>query len=868
MPRPKVLRRIAVSVVAVIVAVAVVLGVLVVGQLRRSLPQTSGELHVAGLGGDVTVIRGAHGIPQIYADNPEDLFRAQGFVAAQDRFFQMDLRRHIVSGRLSELVGKDGLDTDRVIRTMGWYHVAQEELPKLSPKTQSYLRAYADGVNAYISSKGSPSDMSLEYAVLARKFPGYHVRRWTPVDSLAWLKAMAWDLRGDYADELARARLAGTMSMRHIDALYPPYPYRVHAPILSARDWSPPPGAGQLPPAAHGRGATVNAAYRSLRTPDARRAFSAVNAALRKIPATLGRGEGIGSNSWVVSGAHTTTGKPLLANDPHLGVGIPGIWYQTGLHCRTVSAQCPFDVSGFTFAGLPGVVIGHNAHIAWGFTNLGPDVSDFYLEKVVSGSYERDGSYRPITVRHETIHVAGGKDVPLTVRSTVHGPIMSDVLPDVAAAGGTAPVAGKEQHPRYAVSLAWTGLRPTRTADAIFELNAATDWQQFRRAAKDFAVPAQNLVYADTQGHIGYQAPGMVPIRRSAIKHAPPGYWPAPGWDSRYDWKGFVDFADLPHVLDPAEGFIVTANQAVTASTKPFLTTEWGYGFRSERIRTLLERDQKISPAQMGRIQLDTRNIFAPSLVPMLLSVDLHRSPFIEEAQRLLRHWNYTSPADGSSNSAAAAYYNAVWSHLLTLTFDDELPRDLQADGGGRWREAVAQLLARPNDPWWDNKSTPAVTEGRDEILRQAMVDARLDLTKTLGKKTDTWQWGRLHQLTLKSDVLGGDGVPGVIRSIFNRGPYPMPGDTAVVDANGWNADQGYQVDWAPSMRMVVDLGHLDRSRWVNETGNSGHPYSGNYDDQIESWIKGESHPWPFSHRAVHAAADDTLILKPSGSKP
>jgi penicillin amidase len=853
-----------VSVLVLVVVAAIVLGVLVVGQVRRSLPQTSGELAVAGLRGDVTVLRDAHGIPQIYADNPEDLFRAQGFVAAQDRFFQMDLRRHVTSGRLSELVGEAGLETDRVIRTMGWRRIAAKELPTLDPTTQSYLRAYADGVNAYINSKGSPSDMSLEYAVLARKFPNFRVEQWSALDSLTWLKAMAWDLRGDYTDELARARLAGTMSMRHIDALYPPYPYRVHAPILSPQEWSPPPGAGE--PERGTKHGVREVAYRSLADPGAKRAFSAVNAALRAIPDSLGRGEGVGSNAWVVGGEHTTTGKPLLANDPHLGVGIPGIWYQAGLHCRTVSEQCPFDVTGFTFAGLPGVVIGHNGHIAWGFTNLGPDVSDFYLEKVAGGSYLRDGRYRPIHVRRETIRVAGGKDEQVTIRSTVHGPIMSDVLPDLASAGSNAPVRGKEQHERYAVSLAWTGLRADHTADAVFAMNAATNWKEFRAAAKDFATPAQNLVYADTEGHIGYQAPGLVPIRRSAIKHAPPGYWPAPGWDSSYDWQGFVDFSDMPHVLDPADGLIVTANQAVTASSKPFLTTEWGYGFRSERIHQLLTLDEKVSPARMGRIQLDTRNLFARRLVPMLLGVDLHRDRFIEDAQQLLRTWDYTAPADDSSDSAAAAYYNAVWAHLLRLTFDDELPSDLQADGGGRWREAVGELLAHPDDAWWDNKSTPAVTEGRDEILRQAMVDARLGLTKTLGKKTDSWSWGRLHELTLRHDVVGGDGVPGIVQSVFNRGAYDMPGDSAVIDANGWNASEGYEVNWAPSMRMVVDLAHLDRSRWVNQTGNSGHPWSGHYDDQIETWIAGESYRWPFSREAVQNASEETLTLTTSGS--
>ena len=268
----------------------------------------------------------------------------------------------------------------------------------------------------------------------------------------------------------------------------------------------------------------------------------------------VGRGDGIGSNSWVVGPKRSSTGKPLLANDPHLGVGIPGIWYQTGLHCRSVSPACPFDVTGFSFAGLPGIVIGHNQSIAWGFTNLGPDVSDFYLEQLSGDSYRRGKSYLPLKQHTETIKVAGGQDVTTTVRETVHGPLLSDVIPSVAQAGRTALVEGKAETTSYAVSLAWTGLLPGHTADAIFKINTAQNFAQFRDAARDFAVPAQNLLYADTQGHIGYQAPGQVPIRASSTTGAPPGYWPAPGWDPRYDWTGFVPFEQMPTAYDPPEG--------------------------------------------------------------------------------------------------------------------------------------------------------------------------------------------------------------------------------------------------------------------------------------------------------------------------
>lgn len=869
MSRAKLARRVSLSVAILVVVALVVAGVIGLSLVRRSFPQTSGRLAISGLTADVTVLRDERGVPQIYADNAADLFRAQGFVAAQDRFFEMDLRRHITSGRLAELVGQDGVETDRVIRTMGWRRVAEAELPTLAATTRQYLQAYADGVNAYINKAGSPDKMALEYSVLGQKFSGYRVEPWSPADSLAWLKAMAWDLRGDYDNELTRARLSGSITPARFAMIFPPYPTDTHHPILSDKDWSPT-AASSAQSAASAVPAIAQAAHSQ--DAAARKVYGEVADALDQLPMMVGRGDGVGSNSWVVGPQRSTTGKPLLANDPHLGVGIPGIWYQTGLHCRSVSSACPFDVTGFSFAGLPGIVIGHNQSIAWGFTNLSPDVSDFYLEQVAGDSYRRGISFLPLKKHNETIKVAGGRDVTITVRETVHGPLLSDVIPSVAQAGGSALVEGKAEAGSYAVSLAWTGLLPGHTADAIFKINTAQNFADFRSAARDFAVPAQNLLYADAQGHIGYQAPGQVPIRASSTPGAPPGYWPAPGWDPKYDWTGFVPFEQMPTAYDPPEGFIVAANQQVSASRTPFLTTEWDYGFRSERIRDLITATPKVSPERMSQIQGDTRNEFAPTLVKSLLAVNLNNDPFTKEAQNLLRKWDYTQPGGKSPQAPAAAYYNAVWSKVLELTFNDDLgavpgaTRDMKADGGSRWMQAVSGLLKEPSNPWWDNRETAGVTEGRDEILRQAMVAARLELTIKLGKAPVTWQWGRLHQLTLEHKVLGGDTVLAPVRAMFNRGPWQMSGGSSIVDANGWDAGVGYQVDWAPSMRMVVNLGDLDASRWVNQTGNSGHPYSNHYVDQADAWVANETYPWPFSEKAVRAAGGDVLTLTPGAS--
>lgn len=893
MTAQRVVRRAALGVIGFLAVVALVLSIVAISLVRRSFPQTEGEIELPGLSAPVTVLRDDRGIPQIYGDTVTDLAMAQGYVHAQDRFFEMDLRRHVTSGRLSELVGSAGLETDKVIRTMGWRRVAEEELPSLDPQTRTYLQAYADGVNAYLRGR-SPTEVSLEYAVLGLSVKDYRIEDWTPADSVAWLKAMAWDLRGNYSDELARARLSTRVTTAQISEIYPPYD-PANAPILAADAWTPRPAAGQVssavpqaldrssrpravaaPAAAAAAAVAAKAASAS---PGAQRAYAAVDRALAAVPALMGRGDGIGSNSWVVGPGKSETGKPLLANDPHLAPGIPGIWYQVGLKCRTKSTQCPLDVSGFSFSGVPGVVIGRNARIAWGFTNLAPDVTDFYLERVQGDRVQRGGSWEPIATRQEVIKVAGGKDETITVRSTRHGPIMSDVLEEVADAGDRAPTPRPEggapaPDEAYAVSMAWTGLQPSRTADAIFQLNVATNFAEFREAATSFAVPSQNLLYADVDGNIGYQAPGMVPVRASAFPGSPPGFWPAPGWDEAYDWKGWVPFESLPTAYNPPEGLIVTANQAVTTSPTPFLTSEWDYGYRAQRIRDLLTRATKgggkVGVDDMARIQMDSRNEFAPTLVKALLEVPLAGPEdsdadvaFTREAQDLLREWDFTTPADDSENGAAAAYYNAVWANLLRLTFDDEMPEDLRADGGSRWMAAVSRLLDNPKSAWWDNRQTAAITEGRNEILRQAQVEARLELTKELGKDPSDWRWGRLHTLTLTHQVLGGEGAPGIVNSIFNRGGFEMPGGSSIVNANGWDASLGYETSWAPSMRMVVDLGNVDGSTWINQTGASGHAFSSNYDDQTEDWVKGRQDPWPFSEKAVREATEDELTLTP-----
>ncbi|WP_428829342.1 penicillin acylase family protein [Paraoerskovia marina] len=855
-------RRIVAAIAILLVLALVVVTVFAVVSLRRPLPDVNGEVNLPGLSESVTVTRDAQGVPDITAQTDLDLFRAQGYVHAQDRFFEMDYRRHVTSGRMAELVGNvpSAIQADTVTRTFGWRAVAEQEWDLLADDTKTYLQAYADGVNAYLDER-DPGELAVEYTVLGQSVTVEDPERWDPIDSVAWLKAMAWDLRGNYDDELGRALAYTTLgtsdnvenNVSVVEELFPAYPEETNQPILTADEISGTPAATV---SAEGLGDDLG-------TEGLDAAIASAEAALDAVPVLVGRGDASGSNSWVVSGEHTESGMPLLANDPHLALGAPSIWSQIGLHCAEQTPDCTFDVSGFSFAGFPGVIIGHNGDLAWGLTNMGADVTDFFVERVRSDTYLRDGEWEPIDVRKETIVVNGGDDVVIEVRSTVHGPLMSDALPELDAATSTPH--DDLRLGSYSVALQWTALTPGNTADAIFAFDRAQDADDIRDAAALFEVPAQNIVFATTDGHIGYQAPGSIPVRNDVDGAVPSdGSWPRPGWDSAYDWQGYVDSDDMPFVLDPEDGIIVAANQAVLpAGVGPFLTNDWAYGYRSERIRTLLQNEidagRQIDTATMSEIQLDDWSAFGATLVPVLLEQELD-DDFVDDGQELLADWDFHTGTD----SAAAAYFNAVWSDVLELAFWDDVPPSMRPSGGSQWLQVVIGLLDDPTNPLWDNRTTLGVVETRDEVLSQSLENARLELTSELSKRTDDWEWGKVHQLRLQHPVLGGEDIPGVISGVFNPGAVELPGGTSIVNAIGWDASAGsFDVTTGPSMRMVVDLDDLDRSTWVTVTGTSGHPASSHYDDQLDAWATGETFAWPFSAEARDESAEDTLVLRP-----
>ncbi len=818
----------------------------------QSSPQADGEITIAGLDGAVDVYRDGMGIPHIYATSTHDLFMAQGYIHAQDRFWQMDFWRHIGSGRLSEMFGAGQVETDSFLRTLGWRQVAEQEYANLNPESKAILDAYTEGVNAYIENR-TPVELSLEYLILTGVLNrGYTIEPWTPVNSLTWGKAMAWDLGGNMDDEIERAILLKTLTPEQLAELYPPYPedYPVIVPVIGDQS-----SVSNKP---------LSVSSNQLGTVD----FQPLANNIALLDSVLGpRGPEIGSNSWAVSGKLTATGMPLLANDMHLGIQMPSIWYQNALHCQPKSDACPFEVTGFSFAGVPGVVAGHNDSIAWGFTNLGPDVQDLFIEKVNPDNpdqYEVDGQWVDFETRQETIKVGGGDPVELTVRLTRHGPVVSDTYGDLKdqvdikknpEATPFKDKAGIALPENYAIALSWTALSPSTPFEAIWGFNRAQNWDEFRAAARNFHVPAQNLLYADTQGNIGYQTPGDIPIRKKGD-----GTLPVPGWNSEYDWSGYIPFDELPYVFNPESGYIATANNQANPRDYPYLITkDWDYGQRAARIVDMIQNAPgKIDAAYIQSMHGDSKNLNAEVLTPILLSLKL--DPELASVRdQFLASWDYQEHADSQS----AALFESFWANLVTDTFKDDLPKDYWPGGGSRWYVVMRNLVQQPDSPWWDNKDSESVVETRDDMFTQAFEETVKQMQKDYGKDTAKWpQWGKLHGATFRNQTLGESGI-GPIEALFNRGPFVTGGSKSVVDATGWTVGESFEVDWLPSEREIVDLGNLDASLALHTTGQSGHAFDKHYADMAPMWADVQYYPMWWDQASVKADAESHLRLVP-----
>ena len=796
----------------------------------RPLPRISGTVRVKGLQDKVEVIRDRWGVPHIYAENEEDLLFAQGYVHAQDRLWQMEFHRRLASGTLAEIVGGMALEVDRFARIIGFRRAAQADLALLDEQTRRYLEAYSQGVNAFIETHRSR--LPLEFTLLRHK-----PTPWSPLDTAAFAKFMGWTLSCNWESELLRAGLIETLGPEKAAELEPSYPE--DNPIIV------PTGSDSRSPKVSDRGERSSVG-RPSPNPN------------NKVARFLGLGgSGGGSNNWVINGARSVTGKPLLANDPHLPPLMPSIWYENHLVGGGPSAGSGrgLAVTGASMPGLPGVVLGHNERIAWGATNAGPDVQDLYIERLrttPSGcpEYEFRGEWEKAQVVREEIRVRGKKE-PLVeeVVVTRHGPIINGLL------GEGAPT----------LALRWVGHEPGSMLQSL-RINRAGNWEEFIAGLRSWSVPAQNMVYADgyrDHGNVGYYMAGQAPIRAGGW-----GLLPAPGWTGEYEWTGHIPFEELPQAYNPPPGYIASANNKIVDDDYPyFLTLEPMPGYRARRIVDLIEAKEKLSIEDCQAMQVDFYSIPAEELLPYILTLqpdDQWRRRAIE----YIRGWDRCLTAD----SVAAAIYEVFEFQLLKLTFADKLGEwaDYYFGAGrlelapittliGQAAVALRGFLKEGDSDWFADGAT-GEPRTREETLLLALEETVSALREELGDDMERWQWGRLHQTTFTH--LFGRIKP--LHLLFDRGPFPTGGDSETV----WQASvvPGFPtspVAIIPTYRQIIDLGDWERSVAVNSTGQSGQLGSRHYADMIELWRTGRYHPMLWERASIEREAEGTLILLP-----
>jgi len=773
--------------------------------MNRFQPQTRGNLKIHGLDSQVEVIRDKWGIPHIFAQNETDLMFAQGFVHAQDRLWQMDFQRRMVAGRLSEILGEVSVPLDRWMRILGMRRAAERELQLIPAQELKPLDAYTAGVNACIALDHHPFEITLLR---------YRPEPWSVVDSVSWGKMLGWTLSVNWEVELLRAKLIAKLGVDKAAELEPDT--SMDEPYII------PPGTD----------------YSSIGNTANQRAESA-----RPFTGPIAKA-GLGSNSWVLSGSRTSTGRPILANDMHLFMGIPAIWYENHLVCGDL------ELSGITFPGVLGIVAGQNRHIAWGFTNGFPDVQDLYMEhlrRTDQGQvqYEYQNEWINAEVIQEQIKIKGGKSATQEVVVTRHGPIINQLAPDFA---GETPIA-----------LRWTAHDPERLFMALQHMARARNCLEFREALRDWGTPAQNVVYADTQGNIAYSLAGRVPIRAKGD-----GRLPVPGWTGEYEWNGLIPFEELPHLFNPPQGYVVTANNRVVERSYPhFLGNDYVSANRARRIRELIEANPNIDVAFIERMQYDQISPHARAMAKLLGELEPD-DPELKVVIERMEKWDGALMPD----SPETAVYEIVWRRMILLMTSPKLgdlairylgkgpipileESSLFGERAGEW---LIKILGKQESDWFASNHQV----NRDQLMITALRQAIDELKHQFGPDFSSWKWKKLHKIRFAHHL----GSVKPLDKLLNRGPYPLGGDSNTV----WCTATAYHdvsIDQlvGPPFRFIADLRDLDHCLGMLAPGESGNPLSKHYADQIKPWFSQGYHPMIVDRQELEKATEDKLNL-------
>jgi penicillin amidase len=798
-------RKLSIALAAILLLAAIGLAGAYYYYVRRPLPQTEGTIELKGLGAPVQVLRDRWGVPHIYAQNNHDLLFAQGFVQAQDRLWQMEINRRLAAGRLSEIIGPEMLPVDRLLRSFGIARAARKEIETCLPLELELLRAYADGVNAYL--QAHLDRLPLEFRVL-----GVTPEPWQPEDSIGWAKLMALQGAKNWQEEIVGAMLVQRLGAEKTEALLGLKQPRAQAAVPRALELA----------------ALWPAADLSDRL---------------GLPALIG-----GSNNWVVQGSRTETGAPLLANDMHLDVRIPSVWYEMHL------TGGDFDVIGLSLPGVPMIIAGHNRAVAWGITFAYTDTQDLFLERMnpdQPDQYLYKGKWKTAERISETIRVKGSA-APVAHETlwTIHGPILSPLVPAAKGLG-------------YALALRWSAHDPGGLIVPLARMNAASDIAQFKAAAVEWSDPPINLVCADRQGDIGYVLAGRIPIRPQGH-----GLGPFAGWDGQYDWRGYVPPDEKPSLLNPDQGFVATANNRVVGEDYPYyLSADYLPPFRAERIRQVLADNARVSKAGFKELQGDYKCLEAAPFIQIIANMEV-QAPGAKDLLDRLRTWDQRLGPD----SAGGAIYVVLFYRLLENTFKDDLGEAADAFFGrgltplnplntfvAHSRLILVHAMADPTSAWFDDTTTPA-KETLNEMLSKSLVETDAFLRRTLGPDPTAWRWGRLHQIVFQHPL----GQVKPLDKLFNLGPFEAGGHFSTVWQSGVLPGMDFNYNgWTVSNRHIYDLADWDNSLGTIVPGQSGMWGSPHYSDQMEMWRTVGHHPLYFSKERVEAEATKRLTLTP-----
>ncbi|MGB8856425.1 MAG: penicillin acylase family protein [Burkholderiales bacterium] len=772
--------------------------------LSRSLPVVDGNLALPGLQSGAQIVRDRYGVPHIFGDSVADAHFALGYVHAQDRLWQMEMNRRIANGRLAEILGESALDTDKFLRTLGIRRFAEATQKNLDKETTGTLNAYVAGVNAFI--KTNTRTLPPEFLLL-----GVRPEPWTAADTIGWVKMMAWDLGGNWRNELLRMQLTQKLSSQQIAEFIPPYPG--DAPMV---------------------------------IPDMKKLYAGLQKEATHLAATAPQSlpEGAGSNNWVVNGTKTISGKPLLANDPHLSLSSPAIWYFAHLSAPGL------NVIGATLPGVPNVVLGRNDRIAWGFTNTNPDVQDLFVEKIDAANPSNyitpTGSY-PFQIINEIIKVKNKPDINLPVRISRHGPIVSDVSSPIGAAAPKG----------HVIAFQWTTLRDDDLSlQAGIKMNRAVNWTEFLKAARDFHSPQQNMVYADIDGNIGFIAPGRVPVRKPG--NLINGLAPSPGWDAMYDWESFIPFEQLPQQFNPATGQVVTANHKITPpGYKFYITGEWFAPYRADRIGALLQAKSPHSVDTFASIQADVKSQMVFDFKPLFDSINPTETSRI--AYELVKKWD----GEMRSNDPAPLIFSAWYRELTRLVYADELGEELFGKAWDQRALFLHHVLKNDNGQarWCDLVASPQV-ETCAEMMGRSLDLAVADLGRRYGRM-DNWRWGNAHFALSEHRPFSKQAT---LAKIFEI-DVPSRGDSYSVNVGRHNINneaQPFANRHAASLRAIYDLSDMNQSRYMHSTGQSGNRLSSHYADFAKRWVEMDYIPMTTDRAQIENGARGRLSLSPA----